>query len=111
MVGVEEGGSTSKGKRRCKRCGGFGHLQKTCNETVHDPDAPPPAPPKRRRTYKPKVVRVTENPEDPCTKKKRKASTKGKQPNKKKKATPTAAEPTPAKQYVIHLLPLVFMLV
>jgi len=62
------------------------------------------------------VVRVTENPEDPCTKKKRKASTKGKQPNKKKKATPTAAEPTPAeptpaKQYVIHLLPSVFMLV
>jgi len=26
MVGVEEGGSTSKGKRRCKRCGGLGHL-------------------------------------------------------------------------------------
>jgi len=138
IVGSEEGGTSSRGKRRCKRCGGFGHLQKTCNETVHDPDAPPPAPPKRRRTYKPKVVeiiettedpskkrkrtskpkviRVTENLEDPCTKKKRKASTKGKQPNKKKKATPTAAEPTaaeptPAKQYVIHLLPSVFMLV
>ena len=26
MVEVEEGGSTSKGKRRCKRCGGLGHL-------------------------------------------------------------------------------------
>jgi hypothetical protein len=26
LVGVEEGGSSSKGKRRCKRCGGFGHL-------------------------------------------------------------------------------------
>jgi hypothetical protein len=26
IFGVEEGGSTSKGKRRCKRCGGFGHL-------------------------------------------------------------------------------------
>ena len=138
IVGSEEGGTSSRGKRRCKRCGGFGHLQKTYNEIVHDPDAPPPGPPKRRRTYKPKVVeiiettedpskkrkrtskpkviRVTENPEDPCTKKKRKASTKGKQPNKKKKATPTAAEPTPAeptpaKQYVIHLLPSVFMLV
>jgi len=79
-------------------------------ETTEDPSK------KRKRTSKPKVIRVTENPEDPCTKKKRKASTKGKQPNKKKKATPTAAEPTPAeptpaKQYVIHLLPSVFMLV
>jgi len=26
MVGAEEGGSSSKGKRRCKRCGEFGHL-------------------------------------------------------------------------------------
>ena len=26
IIGVEEGGSTSKGKRRCKRCGGLGHL-------------------------------------------------------------------------------------
>ena len=26
IVGVEEGGSTSEGKRRCKRCGGLGHL-------------------------------------------------------------------------------------
>ena len=34
IVGVEEDGSTSKGKRRCKRCGGLGHLQKTYNETV-----------------------------------------------------------------------------
>ena len=42
MVGVEEGGSTSKGKRSCKRCGGLGHLQKTYNETILDPDAPPP---------------------------------------------------------------------
>ena len=59
MVGVEEGGSTSKGKRRCKRCGGLGHLQKTYNETVLDPDAPPPAPPKKKkRTYKPKVVEI-----------------------------------------------------
>ena len=106
LVGAEEDGSSNRGKRRCKRCGGFGHLQKTCNETVLDPDAPPPAPPKKRKTYKPKVVEIIETTDDPSKKKrKRKASSKGKQP-KKKKATP--AEPTPpeqATQYVIHLLP------
>ena len=97
IVGVEEGGSSSKGRRRCKRCGGFGHLQKTCNETVADPDAPPPAPPKKkRRTYKPKVVEIIETTEEPA-KKKRKASTKGKQTSKKK-TTPT--EPTPPEQSV-----------
>jgi hypothetical protein len=83
IVRVEEGGSSSKGKRRCKRCGGFGHLQKTCNETINDLDAPPPAPPKKR-TYKPKVVEIIETTDDPSKKKKRKASTKGNQPNKKK---------------------------
>jgi len=98
IVGVEEGGSSSKGRRRCKRCGGFGHLQKTCNETVTDPDAPPPAPPKKkRRTYKPKVVEIIETIEEPA-KKKRKASTKGKQTSKKKKTTPT--KPTPPEQSV-----------
>jgi hypothetical protein len=102
--GVEEGGSSSQGKRRCKRCGGYGHLQKTCNETVHDADAPPPAPPaKKRRTYKPKVVEIIETTDEPSNKNKRKASTKGKQPSKKKKATPTAAKQ--AVQYVIHLFP------
>jgi hypothetical protein len=103
LVGVVEGGSSSKGKRRCKRCGGFGHLQKTCNETFVDPDALPPAPPKKR-TYKPKVVEIIETTDDPSKSKKRKASSKGKQPKKKKKATP--AEPTPPKQamqYVIML--------
>jgi len=96
LVGAEEDGSSSRGKRRCKRCGGFGHLQKTCNETVLDPDAPPPAPPKKRKTYKPKVVEIIETTDDPSKKKrKRKASSKGKQP-KKKKATP--AEPTPPEQ-------------
>jgi hypothetical protein len=84
IVGVEEGGSSSKGKRRCKRCGGFGHLQKTCNETVNDPDAPPPAPPKKKRTYKPKVVEIIETTNDPSKKKKRKASTKETNPTRRR---------------------------
>ena len=89
MVGVEEGGSTSKGKRRCKRCGGLGHLQKTYNETILDPNAPPSAPPKKKkRTYKPKVVEIIETRDAPS--KKRKLC------NKKKKTTP--AEPTPPDQ-------------
>ena len=33
--GAEEGGSTKR-RARCKRCGGFGHLQKTCTEPVPD---------------------------------------------------------------------------
>ena len=53
FIGVEEGGSGKK-RRRCKRCHGFGHLQKTCNEPVYDPDAPPPAPPKPKRVRKKK---------------------------------------------------------
>jgi hypothetical protein len=98
IVGVEEGGSSSKGKRRCKRCGGLGHLQKTCNETVADSDAPPLAPPKKKsRIYKPKVVEIIETIDD-ASKKKRKASSKGKQPSNKKKTTP--AEPTPPEQSV-----------
>ncbi|WVZ83695.1 hypothetical protein U9M48_030816 [Paspalum notatum var. saurae] len=56
IVGVEEGGSGTKRRQTYKRCGGLGHLQKTCNETVLDPDAPPPAPAKKRRRTKPKVV-------------------------------------------------------
>jgi hypothetical protein len=56
---AEEGGS--KKRKKCKRCGQFGHIQKTCNETVYDSDAPPPAPPKpkRKRTKKLKEV-ITE---------------------------------------------------
>nr|AAG59656.1 putative mutator transposable element [Oryza sativa Japonica Group]AAK50596.1 hypothetical protein [Oryza sativa Japonica Group] len=53
FIGVEEGGSGKK-RRRCKRCHGFGHLQKTCNEPVYDPDASPPAPPKPKRVRKKK---------------------------------------------------------
>ena len=56
--GAEEGGSTKR-RARCKRCGGFGHLQKTCNEPVPNPDDPPPAPPKPKCARKnPKMVHV-----------------------------------------------------
>ena len=48
MKGAEEGGRTS-GMRQCKRCGQFGHMMKTCNETVYDSDAPPPAAPKPKK--------------------------------------------------------------
>ena len=34
MVGVEEGGSTSKGKRRCKRCGGLVDLATSRKPTM-----------------------------------------------------------------------------
>jgi hypothetical protein len=49
--GWEEGG---KGRRTvtCKRCHQKGHMKKTCNETVLDPNAPPPAPPKPKRVRK-----------------------------------------------------------
>ncbi|PUZ57047.1 hypothetical protein GQ55_5G396700 [Panicum hallii var. hallii] len=44
---------------KCRRCGRFEHLEKTCNEPVPDPDAPPPAPPKPKRSRnKPKKVHV-----------------------------------------------------
>jgi hypothetical protein len=40
---AEEGGKTTR-QVKCKRCGQFGHMAKTCNETVYDSDASPPAP-------------------------------------------------------------------
>jgi hypothetical protein len=43
-------GGTGKTSRRCRRCKQFGHMAKTCNEYVYDSDAPPPAPPKPKRT-------------------------------------------------------------
>ena len=97
LVGVEEGGSSNKGKRRCKVCGGFGHFEKACNEAVVDTNAPP----KKRMIYKPKVVEIIETTES-LQVQKRNASSKGKQP-KKKKATPTeATPPKQATQYVIR---------
>lgn len=66
IVGVEEGGAGKK-RYRCKRCGQFGHQQKTCDEPVYDSDAPPPAPPKpkRIRTKKKKEV-VIQEPSTPA---------------------------------------------
>ncbi|EEC83548.1 hypothetical protein OsI_29170 [Oryza sativa Indica Group] len=55
LKGVEEVCS-GKRKHRCKRCGQFGHIMKTCNEPVDDPSAPPPAPPKPKRKRVKKVV-------------------------------------------------------
>ena len=46
--GWEEGGPTRR-TVTCKRCGQKGNFKKTCNETVLDPGAPPPAPPKPKR--------------------------------------------------------------
>jgi hypothetical protein len=54
---VAEGGN---GKRsiRCRRCKGFGHMAKTCNEYVYESDAPPPAPPKLKRKRAKKDVTI-----------------------------------------------------
>ena len=49
IKGSEEGGK-QKSQRQCKRCRGFGHMMKTCNETVYDSDAPPK--PKRAKKKK-----------------------------------------------------------
>ena len=46
IKGAEEGGKATGRQMQCKRCGQFGHMMKTCNETVYDNDAPPPALPK-----------------------------------------------------------------
>ena len=56
IKGVEEGGKSTS-QRQCKRCGQFGHMMKTCNETVYDSDAPPPA--KRPRTKKTTAAATT----------------------------------------------------
>ncbi|CAD6226352.1 unnamed protein product [Miscanthus lutarioriparius] len=58
IKGSEEGGK-QKSQRQCKRCGGFGHMMKTCNETVYDSDTPPPAPPKPKRAKKKKSTATT----------------------------------------------------
>lgn len=56
---MEEGRSGKK-RYRCKRCGGFGHIQKTCNEPVYEEGAPPPTPPKTKRVRKKKKVKAIE---------------------------------------------------
>lgn len=62
--GCEEGGY-SKRRSKCKRCGQFGHMMKTCNEPVDDPDAPQPAPPKpKRKTCKVAKKAVARNESD-----------------------------------------------
>ncbi|WVZ88391.1 hypothetical protein U9M48_034918 [Paspalum notatum var. saurae] len=58
IMGVEEGGKIKK-QMKCKRCGQFGHMMKTCNETVYDSDAPPPAPPKPKRVRNKKTTTST----------------------------------------------------
>lgn len=44
-----EGGKTTGRRMECKRCGHFGHMMKTYNETAYDSDAPPPAPQNSRK--------------------------------------------------------------
>jgi len=58
MKGAEEGGKTTR-QRQCKRCGQFGHMMKTCNETVYDSDAPPPAAPRPKTGRKKKLTATT----------------------------------------------------
>ncbi|CAO2168719.1 unnamed protein product [Urochloa humidicola] len=55
--GVEEGGSTKR-RAKCRRCGGFGHYEKTCSEPVPDPDEPPAPPKPKRAREKPEKVHV-----------------------------------------------------
>ena len=50
MKGAEEGGKGTRRQMQCKRCGQFGHMMKTYNETVYDSDAPPPAAAKPKRS-------------------------------------------------------------
>jgi len=50
LKGAEEGGKGTRRQMQCKRCGQFGHMMKTCNETVYDSDAPPPAAAKPKRS-------------------------------------------------------------
>jgi hypothetical protein len=57
--GWEEGGTTRR-TVTCKSCHQKGHMKKTCNETVLDPNAPPPAPPKPKRVRNKSKKKVTE---------------------------------------------------
>jgi len=91
---VAEGGS--KKRKRCKRCGQLGHMQKTCNETVYDSDDPPPAQPKpnSNKAKKEKVAASTSTPKNKRTKKEKVAAStstpKNKRTKKEKVATSTS---------------------
>ena len=82
---VAEGGS--KKRKRCKRCGQLGHMQKTCNETVYDSDDPPPAQPKPKsnKTKKEKVPASTSTPKNKRTKKEKVAANTSTPKNKRTK--------------------------
>ncbi|CAL4988960.1 unnamed protein product [Urochloa decumbens] len=94
---VDEGGS--KKSRKCRRCGQFGHMQKTCNEMVYDSDAPPPAPkkPKRKRTKKEEVAGSPSTPKRKRTKKKEVAGSPSTPKRKRTKMEEVAGSPSTPK--------------
>ncbi|CAN6178917.1 unnamed protein product, partial [Urochloa humidicola] len=82
---ADEGGS--KKMKQCKRCGQFGHMQKTYNETVYDSDAPPPAPPKPKRKRTKKREEVAGSPSTPKRKRTEKNEVPGSPSTSKRKRT------------------------
>ena len=58
MKSAKEGGKKGK-QMQCKRCGQFGHMMKTYNETMYDSDAPPLAAPKPKRVRTNKTTTTT----------------------------------------------------
>ena len=93
---VAEGGSRKR--KKCKRCGKLGHMQKTCNETVYDSDDPPPAQPKPKRAKKEKVPASTSTPKNKRAKKKKvPASTSTPKSKRTKKEKVPASPSTPLK--------------
>ena len=97
---VAEGGSRKR--KKCKRCGQLGHMQKTCNETVYDSDDPPPAQPKpKSNKTKEKVPASTSTPKNKRTKKEKvvaNTSTPKNKRTKKQVITKVGASPsTPLK--------------
>ncbi|KAG2630408.1 hypothetical protein PVAP13_3KG519301 [Panicum virgatum] len=91
---VAEGGSRKR--KKCKRCGKLGHMQKTCNETVYDSDDPPPAQPKPKRAKKEKVPASTSTPKNKRAKKEKvPASTSTPKSKRTKKEKVPASTSTP----------------
>jgi len=82
---VDEGGT--KKRKKCKRCGLLGHMQKTCNETVYDSDAPPPAPPKPKRNKTKKKKEAAASPSTPKIKKPKKMKEAAASPSTPKRKT------------------------